>query len=115
MSIDPQTADAFAPGEDRPLAISAEAIDAAYVVDGLAPEVDARLVEIDTSPAKRGPRGYLLTGLPREVAADGRLTVKLWNRDPADDQRRLTEAAEAALAAAPTEPEEHDELDALRR
>ena len=67
-------------------------------MDGQAPDVDARLIEIDTSPAKRGPRGYLLTGLPLEVSPDGRLTVRLWNGDPADDQRRLTEAAESALS-----------------
>ena len=66
-------------------------------MDGEAPDVDARLVEIDTSPVRRGPRSYLLTGLPRAVAPEGRMGVKLWNRDPADDQQRLARAADAAL------------------
>lgn len=106
---------AFTPGEKRDLAIRPGVIDAAYVVAGEAPDVDARLVEIDTSPARRGPRGYLLTDLPRAVAPEGRLTVKLWNGDPAGDQRRLTEAAEAALAPVPPDLKEADELDSLHR
>ena len=105
--IDPQPGEiapeAFAPAEERPLTVRAEVIDAAYVVDGEVPDVDARLVEIDTSPAKRGPRGYLLTGLPHEVSPDGRLTVKLWNGDPADDERRLRDAAESALSPLPSD------------
>ncbi len=108
MSIDPQVAEAFAPAEERPLAIRPEVIDAAYVVDGQAPDVDARLVEIPGAPGpeRRGPRRYLLTGLPPAVAALGRLRVHLWNGDPADDQRRLTDIAEAALAPALPDLEE---------
>jgi hypothetical protein len=115
MAIDLQLAEPFTPAEERPLTIRPEAIDAAYVVDGLAPDVDARLVEIDTSPQRRGPRRYLLTGLPPAVAALGRLRVRLWNGDPADDQRRLTEIAEAALAPVPADLREADELAALHR
>lgn len=111
MTIDLQLAEPFAPAEERPLTIRPEVIDAAYVVDGEAPDVDARLVEIDTSPERRGPRGYLLTGLPRAIAPEGRLTVKLWNGDPARDERRLADIAEAALAPAPPDPREADELD----
>ena len=102
MSIDPQVAEAFAPAEERPLAVRPEVIDAAYVVDDQPPDVDARLVEIDTSPERRGPRRYLLTGLPLAVAAQGRLRVHLWNRDPADDQRRLADIAESALSPLPS-------------
>ena len=97
------------------MTIRPEAIDAAYVVDGEAPDVDARLVEIDTSLAKRGPRSYLLTGLPRAVAPDGRLHVRLWNGDPAGDTRRLTDIAEAALAPPLPDPKEAHELDPLHR
>lgn len=88
MEMALQPAEAFAPTEERPLAIRPEMIDAAHLMGGKPPAVDARLVEIDTSPARRGPRRYLLSGLPHSVASDGHLTVKLWNRDPADDQRR---------------------------
>ena len=106
MTFDLQPAEAFAPAEERPLAVRPEVIDAAYVVDDQPPDVDARLVEIDTSPERRGPRRYLLTGLPPAVAALGRLRVHLWNGDPADDQRRLTDIAEAALAPALPDLEE---------
>ena len=91
-------AQAFAPGEKRPLDVRADRIDAAYVVAGEPPAVEARLVEIDTSPARHGPRGYLLTDLPRAVAAKGQLTVKLWNGDPADDEDRLRDITESALS-----------------
>ena len=115
MTIDLQLAEAFSPGEKRPLAIRAEVIDSAYVVAGEPPAVEARLVEIDTSPERRGPRGYLLTELPPAVAPEGRLTVKLWNGDPASDARRLTDIAEAALMPAPPTPKEAHELDPLHR
>ena len=53
MPIDLQPAEAFAAGEERPLAIRPEVIDAVYIVGGEAPAVDARLVEIDASAARR--------------------------------------------------------------
>ena len=115
MPIDLQPAEAFAPGEERPLGIRADRIDAAYVVDGEPPAVEARLVHIDTSVARRGPRRYLLTELPPAVAAQGRLHVHLWNGDPARDEHRLADIAEAALAPALPEPKEPDELAPLHR
>lgn len=113
MTIDLQPAEAFAPGEKRPLDVRADRIDAAYMVAGEPPAVEARLVNIDTSPERRGPREYLLTDLPRAAAAGGRLKAKLWNGSPADDQRRLIDVAEAALAPAPPDLKEADELAAL--
>ena len=115
MTINLQLAEAFSPGEKRPLAIRAEVIDAAYVVAGEPPTVKARLVKIDTSAARRGPRSYLLTELPPAVAPEGRLTVKLWNGDGRRDEHRLTDIAEAALAPAPPTPKEAHELDPLHR
>ena len=112
MAPDLQSAEPFAAGEKRGLAIRPEAIAPVYVVGGKPPTVEARLVEIDTSPARRGPRGYLLTDLPRRGGPEGRLRVKLWNADPADDQRRLTEIVESHLTKDSPPP---DELAPLHR